>query len=649
LTSAQKAPAALYLVALLWVNAYICRDLFFTEYTGHTNSIQGLWISLAGLAGEHWYRPSWWPFHDGGMPFEHAYMPLAPGITAVYAKVAGCSPMRAFNAITGIVYCLGPLTLFLMAWQMTRAPGYSFWAALAYSLTSPARALIPDPNFNPAFFWTSRRLYTMVVWDDVPHGAAVCLIPLIVLFLTLSINRRRPIYYLLTGVCMALAVLASVFGAVAILLSVICLLFVLPREQLRSNLILVVAIGALAYLAICAFLPPSLIATIRSNQQLYPEDRWSTDSFTALSAVALGWAVVWTVLRRATDDRWLRFFVLFALLTSSIPLLDAYANRHFLPQAGRYQPEMEIAIALALVFALRPAAERLPRGVRIALACLLLSIAGEQVVRHRRYAKDVIASHDMTRAIEYRVAQWMNQNVPGQRVMVPGSIAQWFNVWSRNPQLSGGSYSTTPNQSQQKAMAEILTSPEAATSILWLKAFGVQAVTVSGPQSTEFWKPYRNPKKFDGLLPLLWREDDVTIYKKVPQRTLSLAHVIPPAVSTLEAYVAALDDPSAPVAEMNWDGFRRATIRTVAHTDQVVSIQTTYHPGWHARANNRPVEIRRDELGFLRIRPECEGPCEIELNYDGGWEYKPCRLLSALTILGVGVLGIIYNPFKSNV
>ena len=40
-----------YVVALLSVNAYICRDLFFAEYTGHTNSIQGLWISMAGLAG----------------------------------------------------------------------------------------------------------------------------------------------------------------------------------------------------------------------------------------------------------------------------------------------------------------------------------------------------------------------------------------------------------------------------------------------------------------------------------------------------------------------------------------------------------------------------------------------------------------------
>ena len=78
---------------------------------------------MARLAGEHWYRPAWWPYHDAGEPFEHTYMPLVPAATAVYANLAGISAARAFNGITGIIYCLSPLTLFLMAWQLTRAPG----------------------------------------------------------------------------------------------------------------------------------------------------------------------------------------------------------------------------------------------------------------------------------------------------------------------------------------------------------------------------------------------------------------------------------------------------------------------------------------------------------------------------------------------
>src|SRR5262249_18447884 len=156
-------------------------------------------------------------------------------------------------------------------------------------------------------------------------------------------------------------------------------------------------------------------------------------------------------------------------------------------------------------------------------------------------------------------------HMPGQRVMVPGSIAQWFNVFSSTPQLSGASYSTTPNWTQQTAMNSALTSyrpEETAIAVLWLKAFGVQAVPAAGRNTTEFWKGVSSTK-FDGQLPILWQEDDTTIYR-VPQRSASLAHVVPaaslardPSIDELRKYVAALDDPSLPLAEIRWEGFRR--------------------------------------------------------------------------------------------
>src|SRR5207245_273332 len=66
---------------------------------------------------------------------------------------------------------------------------------------------------------------------------------------------------------------------------------------------------------------------------------------------------------------------------------------------------------------------------------------------------------------------------------------------------------------------------DAEISILWLKAFGAHAVAVSGPRSTEPFKPLVNPPKFDGVLKELWRDGDDAIYE-VPHRSASLAHVI---------------------------------------------------------------------------------------------------------------------------
>src|SRR5689334_17576695 len=182
-----------------------------------------------------------------------------------------------------------------------------------------------------------------------------------------------------------------------------------------------------------------------------------------------------------------------------------------------------------------------------------------------------------------------------------------------------------------------------AKAVLWLKAFGVQAATSAGPKSPEFWKG-RSSTRFDGLLPVLWRQEDTTIYR-VPQRSASLAHVIPAGavakrnragvlpVEDLRKYVEALDDPSLPLAEMRWNGFRRISIRTSCTPGQLISVQTCYHRGWHAEANGRPAGVRRDGLGFLLLEPQCEGPCRVELTYDGGWEYQLCRLASAATLL----------------
>jgi hypothetical protein len=61
--------------------------------------------------------------------------------------------------------------------------------------------------------------------------------------------------------------------------------------------------------------------------------------------------------------------------------------------------------------------------------------------------------------------------------------------------------------------------------LLWLKAFGVQAIAVPGKNSPETWHPFQRPDKFDGLLEPIWRRFDTTIYK-VPIRSLSLAHVV---------------------------------------------------------------------------------------------------------------------------
>jgi hypothetical protein len=193
---------------------------------------------------------------------------------------------------------------------------------------------------------------------------------------------------------------------------------------------------------------------------------------------------------------------------------------------------------------------------------------------------------------------------------------------------------------------------DAEYSILWLKASGARMVAVTGPRSTEMYHPFRNPTKFNGLLPELWRDGDDVIYG-IPGPTPSLAHVVTRDelvarapdngidVEPLRHYVAALDDVSRPVAKMTWLNNHQAGIATTATHGQLLSVQVNRATGWHASVNGSERPIWSDALGFIVVDPACDGPCSVDLVYDGGTEMKVARWLSLLTLaslLGFGAL-----------
>jgi hypothetical protein len=192
---------------------------------------------------------------------------------------------------------------------------------------------------------------------------------------------------------------------------------------------------------------------------------------------------------------------------------------------------------------------------------------------------------------------------------------------------------------------------DAAISTLWLQALGAHAISVPGPGSAEYYKPFANPRKFDGVLPMLWREGDDTIYS-VPARSESLAHLVPdealvrkmPAngldVAEMRRYVAALNDPAMPDTPLVWLDHHRASILVQPQSGTALSVQIRYHPGWRAFVDGRENPVGRDGLGFIALRPQCAGPCTVTLDYNGGPELRWTAIASLFVMLGTGFAAV---------
>ena len=641
--------------ALLLLNVAIAGRLFRVEYSANLASNEGEFIAIARGVASHMGDLGWWRQWDCGIPFQNTYLPLLHVLVGLFSRLSGHSPALAFHQVTAALLCLGPVFLYAMARVLTGRPGASFLAAAVYSLVSPC-ALIPAIRTDLGGWWNVRRIQILGFYGEGPITAAMAFLPLAILFLYLAVTRGRFRAKVLAGVFVGATVLSNAFGVVILACAVAALL--VYGVGLRRNVLVLAAIAILTYLWISPALPPSVISAIHMNSPTVDGDyRFTARSLAGALILAGGFAALWLASRRAPPH--VRFFLLFAWLTTGIVSLGTMARVYVFPQPHRYQVAMDMGLCLLVVFGGAWLLGRIsPRAVPLAAAALVLAL-GLQTRHAIRYAHSQIHSTDITKTAVYRMSRWMDANMRGARAFVGGSYSFCFNDFTDTPQLHGGQDPMLPNFMFRIAVFTIYSgmntgARDAEISILWLKGLGAHAVHVPGPRSEEAYKPFANPRKFEGVLPVLWREGDDTVYA-VPAASDSLAHVMTPGdlvrdppvngldTAQLERYVAALDSASYPAAEWRWTSRHSATIRARIAPGQVVSIQTNYHSGWRATAGGGAQPTFKDGLGFLAVKPTCQGPCEITLSYDGGPEWRTTCAASLGVMLLLAGLAVFRN------
>jgi hypothetical protein len=639
-------------LALFLGNLWLVRGLLTVEYLRHMGSIEGARIALSRWMLENWRDLSWFPLWYGGIPFENAYPPLWHATVAAAAAVTGFTPAHAYHVAMAVFYALGPVTLFLLVLRLTGSHAYSSATALLYSLLSPSAFLVPVLAHDLGSVWRPRRLQDLILYGEGPHVAALTLLPLVLILLIVAFERRRPIWWLLAALGISSVLLTNWLGAAELSMLVAAWLLAYPEKPRWKQWLAAAGLGAGGYAIASPWIPPGAVWAFVHSEEFRAGGYTAQPAsrLLVLAAALAGLVLLLRLFRRLRVPAPLRFAILFLYPAFLITMSAIASDPALMPHRLRFHLVMEMGFALLLGVGAGLATERLPSQWKRYAACVLLAWCLYPAVRYSAHAGRLIQPVDIGGTVEYQEAKWLQERVAGGRVFVPGSIRFFLNAFTDVPQFAGGFDPGVVNSLWAHVNYQILSgenagSREGEIAILWLKAFGIDAVAVSGPKSREAYRDYRNPRKFDGLLPEAWRDGDDVIYR-VPRRSAGLAHVLRrgdlPArqpvngidVEPVRPYVAALEDASRPLATLTWRSRHEAVISARMEKAEILSVQIGYHPGWKASVGGQPRRVYGDNLGQLVVEPECDGECSAVLAYNGGNEAAMARLASIGILLG---------------
>jgi hypothetical protein len=656
--SADTLRTAAISLGLFALNFYIARELFLTEYTARMGSIEAAYIGISRYILEHGLHLDWFPLWYCGVPFQNTYPPLLHTLVALDAWVLHISPALSHHFVCAIFYCLGPATLYFLAQRLSSNWIAGAIAALAYSLVAPSTAI----STGVASWATLRdpaRYFSLYKFGDGPHVSSLTLLPLAILALDWAIKNGGAARICLAALSFVAVALTNWLGAFALAIAVASYLLALAAREGKWLLAALETCGtaALSYGIAMPWLPPSTIATIAQNAP-YVEGRYELSAGTLWAAaglLALA-ALLFYVLRRSRAGILFGFASFFSLFTTALLVLFERFGIPLVPQPIRFHLEMDLGLCLLFGCASAALWKITGRKAQVAILIGAALLAAWQLKNVRHSARQNFQPIDISRTIEYESAMWMRDHLSGRRAYALGSTQFWLNAFTDIPQVGGGFAQGVVNSHLPVVLYGIpWTVKDGAATAAWLKLYGAAAVAVSDPLTGRdvYRDGWKDATKFQGVLREEFRDGGDAIYS-IPTDHYSLAHVIDKSdivtrtpvnnfdTELVRNLAEALDNSALPHAEMTWQGANRATIRSTLRPDQVLFVQISYHPGWHAAVGGVARPIRSDGLGLTIVEPQCSGACEVQLIYDGSREMKAALWISRLSLFG-GVLWIGFS------
>lgn len=622
---------------ILALNIGLVYPLFNSPYTRYIASIEAGFIAESLFVAQNFPHLSWNPLWYLGFPFHLFYMPLLPFLVAAAHGIASSPSVSVtYRLVTASFYVLNPAALYVLVHYLTRRPSAAFLAAWSYSILPSLGYLIPEVRSVGANLgYPPWRLVVLLLYGEGPHIAALTFLPLAGLAFLYALRQSQPRGYIISAALISLIALTSTTALYGFALLALVLFL---SEALQSHFIRKLRVAIM-----CALLAFGLSAFWYNLPFMTAGVEFKGGggllAYTLL-LVALG-VLIGVVLRRsfAHPSNFQTLFIgVGATLLYGLTTFTWFVGQ-INPTAGRYIPEWEMSLAI-LIGALFPAGGvslwvekfRLPREVvRWVLPASALAMAALSWGYLSRAWEVTRGQPDLTHTSEFQIARWLEDHQHGGRIYAAGTHAFWLNVFTDVPQLRGGSDSGAIHPWWGHIDFQMRKDEDSELSVLWAKALNIRYLVINTFESKAYfqvkYQDFSYPQKFERLLSEVYEYNGDVVYE-VPLTRPEMIQLVRlgdlarlPTIenvldrSAVEAYVRAIE--SSPSGWLRWTSPSPDVIliRTPLEEGEGILVKQSYHPGWQAYQDGRPIPIHPDPVGFMVLSPQPGPEVSIELRH----------------------------------
>jgi hypothetical protein len=645
-----SGPASWWLDSLLAfiLAAVLIWPLFKLKYADNWASIEATFIADARFLAENWPHPLWQPLWYTGTRFDYIYPPaLRYGTAALVKYYPNMTAARAYHLYTAFFYCLGMAGVYLLARRGSGSRGFALFAAAAVATISPSFLFLTDIRKDALAGWSEpHRLSALVRYGEGPHITAVACIGFTLAFSMAALASGRRRYVALAAVSAAMTVSNNFYGGTALVFFFPVLVWAYwITHQDKRVFSRAAAIGLLAYGLTAFWLVPAYLRVTYANMRFVSErgNRWS---FWVTLVLLIAYLKITERWAKGKKELVYPVFLAGALAIFTLNVIgNYYLQYRIIGEPLRMVPEFDLVIILLLaeLFHRVWMGGTNPRRIAaVALAVICLAF-GARYIKHAW--KPYVPYPDHTQRVEYQITEWLAKNMQDARFFATGSLRFWFNAWFDLAQGGGGSEQGLLNPVVQPLAWRIMGEPNPEDGIAWMNSMGIDAVIVHDKESEEIYHDIQHPKKFDGLLPVVFDDGKGNRVYRNPRRYPGLARVvdtarlnalpIPPEEAPLDhlKQLAALleQGPDTPT-QTKWEGTDRLKIQARVAEGQSVFVQVAHDRPWHAYSNGQPLAVHRSQLNFMRIDAP-PGDHTIDLVFELPMQNIIGRVLTAATLI----------------